>query len=63
MVVKPSAQRQGVGRALITGANDWARERGIPELELRVYEFNRGAKEFYRATGFSTVSRQMTRRI
>jgi diamine N-acetyltransferase len=63
MAVKVSVQRQGVGRALIDAANDWARQRGITELELNVYEFNRRAKEFYRAMGFSTVSRRMRRRI
>ena len=63
MAVKQSAQRQGVGRALIDAAADWARGRGVTRLELNVYEFNEAAAALYRGAGFSTQNRRMTRQI
>ena len=63
MAVKQSAQRQGVGRALIDAAVDWARGRGVTRLELNVYEFNEAAAALYRGAGFSTQNRRMTRQI
>ena len=63
MAVKQSAQRQGVGRALIDAATDWARGRGVTRLELNVYEFNEAAAALYRGAGFSTQNRRMTRQI
>jgi ribosomal protein S18 acetylase RimI-like enzyme len=63
MAVKRSAQRQGVGRALIDAAADWARGRKVTGLELNVYEFNEAAVALYRAAGFSTQHRRMTRQI
>jgi ribosomal protein S18 acetylase RimI-like enzyme len=59
MVVSPSAQRQGIGRALMAAATEWARERGITNVELNVYEFNEAAAAFYRSTGFSTFIRRI----
>jgi GNAT superfamily N-acetyltransferase len=63
MAVKQSAQRQGVGRALIDAAVDWARGRGVTRLELNVYEFNEAAAALYSGTGFSTQNKRMTRQI
>ena len=63
MAVKQLAQRQGVGRALIDAAADWARGRGVTRLELNVYEFNEAAAALYRGAGFSTQNRRMTRQI
>ena len=63
MAVKQSAQRQGVGRALIDAAADWARSRGVTGLELNVYEFNQAAAALYRGAGFSTQNRRMTRQV
>ena len=61
VAVKPSAQRRGIGRALIAAATDWARERSMTDLELNVYEFNEAAAALYRSMGFSTFMRRMTR--
>ena len=63
MAVKQSAQRQGVGRALIDAAAERARGRGVTRLELNVYEFNQAAAALYRGAGFSTQNRRMTRQI
>jgi GNAT superfamily N-acetyltransferase len=63
MAVKPSAQRKGIGRALIQAAAYWASQRGIIALELNVFEFNETAAAFYRAAGFSMLYRRMRRQI
>jgi ribosomal protein S18 acetylase RimI-like enzyme len=59
MAVKPDARRNGVGRALILAAADWARQRGITSLELNVYDFNEGAAALYKTAGFTNVYRRM----
>lgn len=63
MAVKQSAQRQGVGRALVDAAAGWAKGRGVTCLELNVYEFNEAAAAFYRSAGFSIRNRRMAREI
>jgi len=63
MAVTPPAQRQGVGRALIDAAADWAKRRDIADLELNVFQFNKSAIGLYEATGFVTQCRQMIRKI
>jgi GNAT superfamily N-acetyltransferase len=63
MAVKPSSQRKGIGRALVDAADKWARTKDITKLTLKVYEFNHNAQAFYRAMGFVTAYRSMTRQI
>ena len=46
------ARRQGVGRALLQAAVDWAREAGVRKLELHVFPWNEAAMALYGAFGF-----------
>lgn len=50
MGVLPDARRRGIGRALLRGAFDAARERGCTDALL-----NSAASDFYRAVGFTHV--------
>ena len=59
IVVLPEAQRAGVGSALLQHAEAWALSRGLDEVELTVWEFNVGARQFYEAQGYATVRRSM----
>ncbi len=52
---------QGIGRALMEHAHDWARRQGIAEVELSVYEFNQGAMAFYAELGYTTIVRRLWR--
>ncbi len=52
MVVDPAQQRQGVGRALLHGAEALARARGITLLRLEVGIRNAAGEALYRAEGF-----------
>lgn len=58
LVVAADARDLGVGRALIEAARVWARERGIPGLEVSAWSFNLRTIEFYKRIGFTpTVER------
>lgn len=47
-----AAEGHGVGRALITYAEHWARERRLPLLTLNVFAANTRARRFYEGAGF-----------
>jgi GNAT superfamily N-acetyltransferase len=59
LVVRDSHRGRGAGRALMEAAHRWAAERRVNQVELNVWEFNRGAIEFYERLGYSTASRKM----
>lgn len=52
LAVAEAAERRGVGRALMEGAEAWAVERGLSRLALEVFAANRGARSFYRRLGY-----------
>ena len=47
LAVDPSRRSQGIGRALLETAKDWARERGATHLELDTGLAREGARRFY----------------
>ena len=63
LAVAGKYQRSGAGRVLMQVAEDWAKERGVDTVELNVWEFNRGAFEFYQKMGYVTSSRHMWKHI
>src|SRR5690349_9824437 len=52
MWVAPNARRQGVGRALLDAAIDWARDVGASVLVLDVTTGNSDAARLYESAGF-----------
>jgi RimJ/RimL family protein N-acetyltransferase len=52
LMVALDARRQGVGRALLQAAVDWARGAGVRKLELHVFPWNTAAIALYEAFGF-----------
>ena len=52
LAVAPEAEGQGLGRALVAAAEDWARARGLPALTLHVFAANTRARGFYASLGF-----------
>jgi RimJ/RimL family protein N-acetyltransferase len=52
LMVARGARRQGVGRALLEAAVDWARGADVRKLELHVFPWNEAAIALYEAFGF-----------
>lgn len=53
LMVARSHRRQGIGRALMQAAEEWARETGISKLELHVFTHNRPAIALYESLGYA----------
>ncbi|MFG1288197.1 GNAT family acetyltransferase [Xanthobacter versatilis] len=52
LAVEPDLQRKGLGRALLTAAEDWLRARAVPKLMLLVRPDNEAVRGFYSAVGY-----------
>jgi ribosomal protein S18 acetylase RimI-like enzyme len=63
LAVAEHASRRGIGRALITAAAAWARDRGLANLTLHTGIFNTEARAFYASLGFAEEEVRLTRAI
>lgn len=61
--ILPAWRGQGIGRALMEAAEQWACRQGARHLQLNVWEFNTGALRFYETLGFATISRKMEKAL
>ena len=52
LMVAQDARRTGVGRALMQGAEEWARAVGVTKIELHVFPYNTAALALYDDLGF-----------
>lgn len=52
-------RRQGIAAAMIDFIRKYAKDKGFHRIELNMWEFNKGALEFYEAAGFTTFRRYM----
>ncbi len=57
MAVEPADRRCGIGRRLLTAAEDEARRRRLPYLGLMVTEDNAAARALYERAGYLTERR------
>jgi ribosomal protein S18 acetylase RimI-like enzyme len=63
LAVRAAFRRRGVGQKLMAAVEEWAADRGISDIELNVFEFNRAAIAFYERLGYTTRSRRMARTL
>lgn len=63
LAVRRRFRRSGIGRSLIERAHQWARDKGVTQVELTVWEFNKEAIAFYEKLGYKTASRRMSRSL
>jgi ribosomal protein S18 acetylase RimI-like enzyme len=63
LAVSPAYRRQGLGRELVRAAHRWAREQGVIEIEVDIWEFPGGPLGFYDKLGYVTQRRRMVRRL
>ena len=63
LYVLPDHRRKGIGTALVRYAETWAKSRGDRQMGLQVFEANLSAMALYRALGYETQSRWMTKSI
>src|SRR3989344_3535150 len=56
--VRASHQGKGVGTALLSSAEDFARSRGMHRMELEVFERNEGAIRLYEKLGYVVEGRR-----
>ena len=59
LVVREDLRGQGIGRLLMERVHVWAREQGIRDIELEVYEFNDVARALYERLGYETLRRTL----
>lgn len=59
LLVAERYRRRGIARALLDAAHRWARDQGVDQFELNVYEFNQGAIALYERLGYRTARRTM----
>ena len=63
LVVMKRFHRSGVGQSLVEEAQRWAVDKKLNQVELNVWEFNKGAIAFYEELGYRTASRKMWRSL
>lgn len=50
--VLPDLQKSGIGALLMTAAEQWLKDRGVPKLNVMVRTDNLGARGFYERLGY-----------
>jgi GNAT superfamily N-acetyltransferase len=63
MVVDETFRHQGVGQALMERVHQWAREKGVKDVELGVWEFNVAARSLYEKMGYRTTRHVMRKQL
>ncbi|NEQ99177.1 MAG: GNAT family N-acetyltransferase [Cyanothece sp. SIO2G6] len=63
LYVDPAHRRRGIGTALMTHADQWAKARGDRKISLQVFSHNTPALEMYQGLGYGIQSVWMTKQL
>ncbi len=63
LCVSQNERRHGIGKKLMHSAEKWAAEKGIDELTMIVYNFNKIAMLFYESQSYRPISTRLTKYI
>jgi ribosomal protein S18 acetylase RimI-like enzyme len=63
LFVEPTRRRRGIAGTLLAAALEWARSRGIAQVEARVAAGNPEGQAFWRAAGFGDFMDVLHRRL
>lgn len=63
LFVRESTRRRGIGRALVDGAFEWLRGRGVDRVVVRVGASNADGQAFWRGIGFAAFVDVLERRL
>jgi diamine N-acetyltransferase len=61
--VKQEYRRSSAGKMLMKSAEEWALKKGISQIELNVWDFNRKAIAFFNSIGYSPAHHIMWKKI
>jgi ribosomal protein S18 acetylase RimI-like enzyme len=61
--VLPEWRRSHIGRALVTAAENWLREIGMPTSELHVLFENESAREFWTSLGYEPLALSLRKKL
>jgi ribosomal protein S18 acetylase RimI-like enzyme len=53
LAVLPAQQQRGVGRMLMTACEEWARDRGVPKIQVMIRHSNSNVFSFYQRLGYT----------
>jgi GNAT superfamily N-acetyltransferase len=63
IIVMQKYRRHGVGKALMERVNQWAGQMRLDRLELSVWDFNKGARDFYRELDYTPAFARMWKKM
>ncbi|MDE2869160.1 MAG: GNAT family N-acetyltransferase [Chloroflexota bacterium] len=63
LVVAQNHQRRGIATRLMAEAHRWARDRGLTQIGLSVYDFNQPALRLYQKLGYAPDSHRFSRNL
>jgi len=63
LYVAPEHRRRGIGSALVSLAENWARERGDKQISLQVFTTNKPAVNLYEKLGYENQSVLMVKSL
>lgn len=59
LIISAPFRKSGLGKRLVTAAQQWAKEQNATEMHVKVWEFAEGPLHFYETLGYRTLKRDL----